>query len=270
MKNIKNDKTKYARPKAVLIFLLFLICLLTTGAFGIAAADKVYAAGPRIISWGVNPNSKELTPDPPDGSRAILDANNGIFIGKTDQKKVYLTFDLGYEAGYTEKVLDILKENNIQAIFFLCGNYLKEDKIIGRMISEGHLIGNHTDRHKDLPTLPKDEIKKDVTALTLKFNEKYPGVALKHFRPPKGRFDERTLREASSNGLKTVLWSIAIVDWGSKPVAAALNADKIASRVHPGAVVLLHITNSGTPDMLKELLPKIARKGYEVGRADEL
>ena len=93
---------------------------------------------------------------------------------------------------------------------------------------------------------------------------------MKFFRPPQGRICERTLKTAAAYGLKTVMWSVAIVDWGKTPINAPVNAGKIASRIHPGAVILLHITNSGTPEMLKLLLPKIAEKGYLAGSPAEL
>ena len=223
-----------------------------------------------IISWGVNPNSQERTPEPPKGSEKMLKENNGMFVGNTNEKKVYFTFDLGYEAGFTEAVLDILQENNIKAVFFICGNYLKEKNLIDRMINEGHRIGNHTDRHKDLPKLSDENIRKDIADLQTNFESLYGGVPMKFFRPPQGRFSERVLKIVNEEGLKTMLWSIAIVDWGKTPINAETNADKILKRLHPGAIILSHITNSGTPEMLKLLLKGMAGKGYIAGEPDEL
>lgn len=227
------------------------------------------ALSENIISWGVNPNILEKTPEPPKGSQKLLDENNGLFVKKTEEKKVYFTFDLGYEAGYTESVLDILKENNIKAVFFLCGNYLKEKHLIKRMISEGHSIGNHTDKHKDLPTLSDEGIKKDIETFSVNFNSLYT-APLNFFRPPQGRFSERVLKIAKAENLITTLWSIAIVDWGKAPINAPENAKKIETRLHPGAIILFHITNSGTPKMLNELIPLIKNKGYQCGTPAEL
>jgi len=225
-----------------------------------------------VINWGLTPNSREVTPEAPKGGAEMLEKYGGFFVCDADAdsgtKNVYFTFDLGYEAGHTAKVLDILKENDIKAIFFLCGNYLQEDELVGRMISEGHTIGNHTDMHRDLPRLGDDAIKKDVADFTEKFENKYGeayGKKITHFRPPQGRFSERVLTEIQNQAMKTVMWSVAIVDWGKSPIPAQANADKIAKRIHPGAVILFHITNSGTPEMLKLLIPQIKEKGYSIG-----
>jgi len=218
----------------------------------------------------VRPNTQGRTPEPPAHGAKILAENNGLFVAETQEKKVYFTFDLGYEAGYTEEVLDILKQNGIKGIFFLCGNYLKEKTLIRRMLSDGHEIGNHTDRHRDLPALSAEGIKTDIVTLQNSFIGLYGGVRMKFFRPPQGRFNEEVLKIAAAEGLRAMLWSIAIVDWAKNPIDAAASAEKIASRLHSGAIILFHITNSGTPEMLRILLPKIADKGYVVGRADEL
>ena len=234
-------------------------------------------AGVGIVSWGVVPNSHEVTPEPPKGGAEMLAQNNGLFVCDADAaagtKRAYFTFDLGYEAGHTTAVLDILRDNGIHAIFFLCSNYLQEDELVGRMIAEGHTLGNHTDKHRDLPTLGDDAMKRDINDFDEKFIAKYGDVygrKLTHFRPPQGRFSERVLREVAGRGLKTVMWSIAIVDWGKSPIPAQPNADKIAKRIHPGAVILSHITNSGTPEMLKLLIPQLHEKGYSFGDSGKL
>jgi peptidoglycan-N-acetylmuramic acid deacetylase len=233
-------------------------------------AANIASAADTVISWGVTPNAREATPEPPKGGGKMLAENNGMFVGDASRKEVYFTFDLGYEAGYTASVLDILKENNIKAIFFICGNYLQENELIGRMIAEGHTLGNHTDRHKDLPTLSTDAINKDIADVQIKFDAKYGAYPMKYFRPPQGRFNESVLKAANAQGMKTMLWSIAIVDWGRTPINAVECAVKIEKRLHNGAIILLHITNSGTPEMLKLLLPKITAKGYAFGNPTEL
>ncbi|MCL2234160.1 MAG: polysaccharide deacetylase family protein [Firmicutes bacterium] len=222
------------------------------------------------IDWGINPNTKEQIPTAGYEAEKVLEENNGFFFHKTEEKKVYLTFDLGYEAGYTDEVLDILKANNIKAVFFLCSNYLKETELVNRMIADGHNIGNHTDKHKDLPKLNTEGVTKDITGFDEKFYEKHPDHKIHFFRPPSGRFDDKSLKIANERGLKTMMWSVAIVDWGKTPIDATKSSDKIASRVHPGAIILLHISNSGTPKMLEQLIPKLSAKGYSVGNYTDL
>jgi len=224
-----------------------------------------------IIDWGVTPNDKEITPQIPDFAGTMLEQNNGIFIGDASIKQVYLTFDLGYEAGYTDKVLDILKTHNIKAIFFLCGHYLTETALVERMIAEGHTIGNHTNKHKDLPKQSDEAIRADIAEFEELYNQKFShGNELKHFRPPSGRISDRVLRIANEEGLKTLMWSSAIVDWGKNEIDARASADKLIKRVHNGNIILLHITNAGTPKMLEMLIVGLAEKGYAVGDAGTL
>ena len=103
-----------------------------------------------------------------------------------------------------------------------------------------------------------------------KFKEKGYKASLKHFRPPQGRFDERTLKFANQQNLKTVMWSLAIKDWGKTPIDSTASANLIAKRIHPGAIILFHITNSGTPKMLRELIAQINQKGYNIANANEI
>ena len=249
---------------------LSLICLLLAVLTLSNAQTKIIvAAKSAIINWGIVPNTKEIVPEAPDGAATLLEKYNGFYVKDTDQKQVYLTFDLGYEAGYTAEVLDILSQHNIKAIFFLCGNYLKEQELVARMIADGHIIGNHTNKHKDLPTLSEQGIEKDITEFTQMFAEKF-NQPLTYFRPPQGRLCQKSLTVANALGLKTAMWSIAIKDWGKTPIDAEKNANRIASRVHCGAVVLLHISNSGTPKMLKLLIPQLLEKGYTFGNPEEL
>jgi peptidoglycan-N-acetylmuramic acid deacetylase len=224
----------------------------------------------RTISWGLKSNDQHRLPIPPPNGAEKLAKNGGIFFKDGGEKKIYFTFDLGYEAGYTAEVLDVLKENNIKAIFFVCGNYLKEKELINRILDEGHSVGNHTDRHKDLPKLPDEAIKTDIMTLQQNFKSLYNDAPMSFFRPPKGRFNDKVLKIASGEGLKTVLWSIAIADWEKAPIDASACADKIEQRLHPGAIILSHITNSGTVEMLRLLLSKIEKAGYIAGAPEEL
>ena len=230
-----------------------------TMCIGAALVNAVSGVGSDIVSWGLTYHKDETTPTVSALGAKLLQEYDGLYVGDTSQKQAYFTFDLGYEAGYTAEVLDILKEYQIKGLFFLCGNYLKQTDLITRMQNEGHQIGNHTNKHRDLPTLDEDAIRKDITDLHL------PKPA-KFFRPPQGRFDAKTLRIAEEEGLRAVLWSIAIVDWQKSPkldVTACTN--KVLERIHPGAIMLFHITNPGTPEMLKMLIPALQEQGYSFG-----
>ncbi len=212
-----------------------------------------------VVSWGLSHHGNETTPTVSAVGAQLLKDYDGMYVGDTSQKQVYFTFDLGYEAGYTAEVFDILKEYQIKGVFFLCGNYLQQTELIARMQNEGHQIGNHTNKHRDLPSLSEDGIRRDIADLQLPTTAKF-------FRPPQGRFDEKTLRVAKDLGLRAVLWSLAIVDWQTKPkLNVQACTDKILERVHPGAIMLFHITNPGTPEMLRQVIPALQDKGYTFG-----
>ncbi|MCL2822241.1 MAG: polysaccharide deacetylase family protein [Firmicutes bacterium] len=223
-----------------------------------------------IIDWGLVPNDKGIVPQPPDGAALMLKNNNGIYVGDTTKSEVFLTFDLGYEAGFTGQVLDILKQNDIKAIFFLCGHYIqKESDLTNKMIADGHIIGNHTNKHKDLPTLDNDLIKRDIAEFKQMYENAYTAPVV-HFRPPSGRISERVLKEASAQGLKTVMWSSAIKDWGKQPIDSKKCADTLTKRAHNGNIILLHISNAGTPPMLEILIKNLKEKGFSFGDATKL
>ena len=254
---------------SLIIIIPFMIAL--SSYLLIGRPNAVYASGERSYSWGLSHRGNGFPPDATGGD--LLTDNGGVYLGATssesDKKTVYLTFDLGYEAGFTPAVLDTLKANNIKAIFFLCGHYLGETALVERMIADGHIIGNHTNKHKDLPSISKESVERDIDEFTALYEQKYQ-APVKHFRPPGGRFNKTTLDVATSRGLKPVMWSLAIVDWGKTEINPQASAKKICSRVHDGAIVLLHISNGGTPKMLDLLVPMLVDMGYVFGDATGL
>jgi peptidoglycan-N-acetylmuramic acid deacetylase len=243
----------------------------TAGVPASAGAPMSAESGDGTISWGLYAPRGGVTPQAPKGGPELLQKYDGLFMGKENEKKVYFTFDLGYEAGHTGAVLDILKNNGVRAVFFICGHYLlTERKLLDRMHAEGHEVGNHTDKHKDLPAIGIPAASEDINALKRNFEAKY-GRRMRFFRPPQGRFNENVLRLAKDQGLRAVLWSVAIRDWERSPELNYVKcAETFLSRIHPGAVILFHITNPGTPKMLELLIPQILEKGYTIGTPDEL
>lgn len=226
--------------------------------------------GTGVVSWGLRHNNNHTTPEGNAKGIEILNNNGGKFIGNTDEKKVYLTFDLGYEAGYTETVLDILKQNNLKAVFFITGNYLeKEPDLISRMIADGHYIGNHTYYHRDCEKSSFAEIREDITKLQSAFSEKY-GISMQFYRPPQGKFYEDVIAEANSLDLTTLLWSFAYEDWGDNVIPAETAVSKIMARIHPGAILLLHLANETNSNMLPFAIESIKAEGYTIGDPADL
>lgn len=187
-------------------------------------------------------------------SYAVFDGKDGIC----------LTFDQGYENGYTEVILDTLKEKNVKAVFFLTGDYAKRNKeLVKRMIDEGHIIGNHGMEHKSLPTLTADETKKEIMSLHDYVKEEY-GYDMTYFRPPCGEYSEKALAFCQKLGYKTLLWSFAYCDWdvNNQPEITA-SLDKVTGAAHNGAIYLLHSVSATNAEILPQVIDKIRQQGYE-------
>ena len=139
---VKNKKLVIIIILIILIFSLSIIAYIKREKT-IMTSSEVYSN--KKIGWGIKRNSNHEQPDFGKNNFEILEKNNGIAIGNKEKKNVYLTFDEGYEAGYTSKILEILKENNIKATFFITAHYLNtQEDLVKQMIDEGHIVGNHT------------------------------------------------------------------------------------------------------------------------------
>ena len=221
------------------------------------------------IEWGIKRAENHEQPDLGSKNKELIDTYNGIAMGNSEQKYIYLTFDLGYEAGYTEQILDALKENEVQATFFITAHYVNSaSDILQRMIDEGHIIGNQTVNHKSMPSLSDEEIKDEIMTLHTTVYEKF-GYEMKYIRPPMGEFSERTLSISESLGYKTVMWSFAYVDWDENKQPSEEEAmDKIISNLHNGEVMLLHATSKTNADIMSKMIQKVKEEGYEFRSID--
>jgi peptidoglycan-N-acetylmuramic acid deacetylase len=186
------------------------------------------------------------------------------FIGQ-NEKKIYLTFDLGYENGYTNAILDTLLEKKVKAVFFLTFDYFKnEPDIVNRMIAEGHTIGNHTVSHYSMPDISIEKCNDEIMNLHNYVKEKF-GISMTLLRPPKGEFSERTLAIAQSLGYKTVFWSFAYVDWiNDNQMGEEKAFEKVSNAAHNGAIYLLHPTSKDNSVILPKVIDDFIQKGYSV------
>ena len=182
-----------------------------------------------------------------------------------DSSRIIITFDQGYENGYTSKILDTLKEKDVQAIFFLTGSYAKtEHELVKRMIDEGHIIGNHGMTHASLPTLSEENEKEEIMSLHSYVLDNY-GYEMQYFRCPCGEYSERALGTAKDCGYRTIFWSSAYVDW--KTDAQPLPADglkKLSDAAHGGEILLLHSVSATNAEILGDLIDSFRAKGYKV------
>ena len=187
------------------------------------------------------------------------------FALSADEKRIVITFDQGYENGYTASILDTLREKNVHAIFFLTGDYAKrEEALVKRMIAEGHTLGNHGMTHASLPTLSEEAARKEIMSLHEFVLNNY-GYEMQYFRCPCGEYSEQALETVQECGYKTVFWSFAYVDWktDAQPSAAA-GLDKLTKSAHGGEILLLHSVSATNAEILGDVIDSFRAQGYTV------
>lgn len=238
----------------------------------VAIASAKQAEALPVGSWGL---SFQTEGEPPIGntSNERLKEYNAAFLGDTSEKKIYLTFDSGYENGCTAQILDILKKHNVRAAFFLVGNYIeKNPELVRRMTDEGHIVGNHTYHHWDMSKIADSErFREELQSLERLYQQTTGKELPKFYRPPQGIYSEENLKMAKELGYHTVFWSLAYVDWlNDKQPTSEQAFSKLIPRIHNGAVVLLHSTSKTNAAILDELLTRWESMGYRFGSIDEL
>lgn len=259
-------KSKRMRLAAAAVFLL---AVLGVGTWlGLRKEAEVLEAA----SWGLsfprpgespvgNATAEEL---------AVYDA---AYLGDPSEKVLYLTFDAGYENGHTAAILDVLAKHRAPAAFFVVGTYIEQNpELVRRMVSEGHIVGNHTWHHWDMDRIgDKATFEKELADVAAAYQtatgKEMPG----YYRPPRGVYAERNLEMAKALGYKTVFWSLAYVDWkqDEQPTREEAFA-KLLPRTHNGAVVLLHSTSATNAEILDELLSKWEEMGYSFAPISDL
>ena len=223
-------------------------------------------------NWGLSFRSEGSAPLGPASAQQLAEYD-GVYLGDTAEKVIYLTFDAGYENGCTARILDTLKSHDVPAAFFLVGNYMeKNGDLVRRMVDEGHIVGNHTMHHHDMSKLSdKATFSKELTDLEELFRQVTGKELPKYYRPPQGIYSEENLKMAKELGYKTVFWSLAYVDWQNDHQPSAEYAfSKLLPRTHNGAVVLLHSTSATNAEILPQLLEQWKSMGYRFGTLDEL
>ena len=213
--------------------------------------------------WGPGgPVDNENRPNGATHYQQIYGKYDAYFIAPATNK-IYLTFDEGYENGYTAPILDTLKEKNVKAVFFVTLPYAKsEPELIKRMIDEGHTIGNHSSKHLSFPEMPIEEAAADIKQLHDYMKANY-GYEMWLFRPPMGEFSEQTLALVHSMGYKTVFWSFAYRDWLVDDQPLTLEAlGNITAKCHPGAIYLLHAVSQTNAEILGDAIDQIQDKGF--------
>lgn len=268
--NEKHYKGKHYKTKRYKNILAVLFLFISSYFFGGGIAMLQNAFGKVEASadnWGLG-----FIQDgqPPKGNATAdeLKKYDAFYIGNTNEKVIYLTFDAGYENGYTPAILDALKKHNVPATFFLVGNYIATSPIlVKRMVEEGHQVANHTYSHPNMSNISTlDAFCNELQKLETIYENIIGQKMIKYYRPPQGKYSEQNLQMAKELGYKTFFWSLAYVDWYNDKQPTKEEAfKKLIGRIHPGAIVLLHSTSKTNSIILDELLTKWEQMGYTFG-----
>ncbi|MDO4283604.1 MAG: polysaccharide deacetylase family protein [Clostridia bacterium] len=223
-------------------------------------------------SWGLSYEGNEKSPTG-NATAEYLKSFDAFYLGNINEKKVYLTFDAGYEAGYTKTILQALKNQNVKATFFVVGTYMRDNpELVKQMVDEGHIVGNHTQSHPNMSKMSTlEDFKNQICPVEEKYKELTGMEMSKFYRPPQGIFNEENLQMAQSLGYKTIFWSVAYVDWyKDKQPSRETAFNTLLPRIHPGAIILLHSTSKTNSEILEEFITKIRDAGYTFGTLDEI
>lgn len=243
----------------------------TVANFVTGEAEHADSLSNKLLRWGISRRENNQTPAADPGAPELLKKYGGAWLGDTTKKVIYLTFDEGYENGYTPLILDTLRDNNVKAVFFITGPYLKgQQELVRRMVEEGHMVGNHTIHHPSLPELGDGQLEEEVLGLDRAFQEKF-GLNMQFLRPPKGEYSERTLALTQNLGYCNLFWSFAYDDWYRDKIRGPEYARNIVMRnLHNGAVLLLHAVSRDNAQALDSIIKGAVEKGYNIGDPQNL
>ena len=261
------------------IIFLLIPCLLLSAIvfFSVWPPESLSASAPAAIpasadNWGLSFSTEGQAPMG-NASGEELAGYGARYLGDTSRKVIYLTFDCGYENGYTEPILDALKKHNAPAAFFVVGHMIESaPDIIRRMAAEGHIVGNHTYHHPDMSAIRDTAaFQEELDTLAALYRETTGEEMPRYYRPPQGKYSAENLQQAQALGYETILWSLAYVDWyvDDQPTAEEAYA-KLLPRIHDGAIVLLHSTSQTNAAILDNLLTKWEDMGYTFASLSEL
>lgn len=234
-------------------------------------AITTHAISNQPIHWGFKKGANEKQADAGEKYDNLLEKYGAFYKGSADQKILYLTFDNGYENGYTAKILDVLKKEKVPATFFVTGHYLDSaPELSKRMVDEGHIVGNHSWSHPDMTQISDEKIRLELDKVKEETKRITGQSDMQYLRPPRGILSERTLKVARDSGYIHVLWSLAFKDWQVNQQKGWKYAyDNIMAQVHPGAVMLLHTVSKDNADALEKVIQDLKKRGYVFKSLDD-
>lgn len=216
------------------------------------------------VTWGPGRQTDEANrPTACVQLQAQYGEKGALFLEPPGEKAVYLTFDEGYENGYTAKILDVLKEKECPAVFFVTYDYVNRNpELVQRMVDEGHAVGNHSMHHPNMTAVDAQTAADEIADLHNLVADQFQ-FQMTLFRPPEGAFSERSLVIAQSLGYRTALWSFAYADWNPDSQPDPSEAlDRVNGAAHDGAIYLLHAVSSTNTQILPDFIDTLRSEGY--------
>jgi peptidoglycan-N-acetylmuramic acid deacetylase len=254
------------RTAQLVVFLMVLVSFLQLSSEVSAQWDKPYHFGFKKSKEGRLPSIAQ------EGFMGIIQKHEAIFLGDVEKKELYLTFDNGYENGYTAQFLNVLKDKKVPAAFFVTGHYVKDQPdLVKRMADEGHIIGNHSWSHPDMSSISEGRIKEELEKVSVEISKLTPQKEVRYLRPPRGIFSNQMLSVSRKMGYTSVFWSIAYKDWDTKQQHGWNYAyDHVMAQLHPGAVILLHSVSQDNAEAMGKIIDDARGQGYEFKSLDQL
>jgi len=264
--------TKGMNGKGGITLKLAIKAFICFSAFCLFALPAVASVSNKPQSWGFKKAANEQPAEAGPELDALLEKYGAYYKDTSEDKVLYLTFDNGYENGYTGKILDVLKKEKVPATFFITGHYLKSASgLVKRMAAEGHIIGNHSYHHPDFTQVSDEKLKQELDSVVKETEVLTGKKGMTYLRPPRGVFSERTLKLAQELGYTQVFWSLAFVDWKTDQQKGwKYSYDNIMKQVHPGCILLLHTVSKDNAEALEQAIKDLKKRGYTFKSLDDL
>jgi peptidoglycan-N-acetylmuramic acid deacetylase len=224
-------------------------------------------------NWYFQPTKDNTPPEGPKETRELISKYQCYHLGDTSKKVLYLTFDEGYEAGYTAPILDVLKKHNVNAAFFVVKPYITSNpELIKRMEDEGHLVCNHSNHHPSMASIvDQEKFNKELSDVEEAYENITGKKMAKYFRPPMGKYSELSLDYTQKYEYKSIFWSFAYMDWiASKQPSHETAKKRIMQRTHNGGIMLLHAVSKTNAEILDDVITQWEADGYALKSLDEL
>ncbi|WP_432174011.1 polysaccharide deacetylase family protein [Streptomyces sp. Tue6028] len=180
-------------------------------------------------------------------------------------RRMVLTFDDGPDPRYTPHILSTLREYDVRAMFFVCGEMAVDNKdLLREMADDGHIVGNHTWTHPQLTELSRSAIRREIERTCEVIDDAY-GEPPTWFRAPYGAWNRNIFKIGAELGMEPLAWTVDSLDWTTPGTRTIV--DRVEEGAAPGVVILSHDAGgdrSQSVRALREYLPQLLDSGYHI------